>query len=63
MNAGLTFTDSVICYKELIEKEDTARRVGKQRLKEKDVTPVKRFKLLKNRQQLGEILGILELIK
>ena len=37
MNAGLTFTDSVICYKELIEKEDTARRVGKQRLKEKDV--------------------------
>ena len=37
MNAGLTFTDSVICYKELIEKEDTARRAGKQRLKEKDV--------------------------
>ena len=31
MNAGLTFTDSVICYKELIEKEDTARRTWKER--------------------------------
>jgi hypothetical protein len=31
MNAGLQFTDSVICYKELIDKEDTARRLAKQR--------------------------------
>ena len=28
-NNGLTFTDSVICYKELIDKEDTARRTWK----------------------------------
>ena len=28
-NNALTFTDSVICYKELIDKEDTARRVWK----------------------------------
>ena len=30
-NNGLTFTDSVICYKELIDKEDTARRSWKER--------------------------------
>ena len=28
-NNGLTYTDSVICYKELIDKEDTARRTWK----------------------------------
>ena len=28
-NNGLTYTDSVICYKELIDKEDTARRLWK----------------------------------
>ena len=30
-NNALTFTDSVICYKELIDKEDTARREWKNR--------------------------------
>lgn len=28
-NAMITYTDSVICYKELIDKEDTARRTWK----------------------------------
>ena len=30
-NNALTFTDSVICYKELIEKEDTSRRTWKEK--------------------------------
>ena len=30
-NNALTYTDSVICYKELIDKEDTARRTWKQK--------------------------------
>lgn len=30
-NAMITYTDAVICYKELIEKEDTARRMWKEK--------------------------------
>lgn len=30
-NAMITYTDAVICYKELIEKEDTARRTWKEK--------------------------------
>ena len=37
MNAGLTFTDSVICYKELIEKEDATR--GKQLQRRRTAKP------------------------
>ena len=28
-NKGLTFTNDVICYKELIDKEETAKRTWK----------------------------------
>jgi len=50
-NGGLTFTDSVICYKELIEKEDTARRTWKDKYGAKFATsaawrPVEPFEQL-----------------
>jgi len=44
-NNSLCFTDSVICYKELIDKEDTARRTWREKYGQKDLgwRPVEPF--------------------